>query len=214
MDLSSWREQYLGKGLTRSAMLLDPVAQFETWIKQARELNIPEPNAFSLATVDGFGQPHARILLLKQIDSEKRFVFFTNYDSNKGRDMELNPLVSMNFLWLEMSRQVRIEGVVEKVTKTVSETYFSSRPRGSQLGALVSPQSQIIPNRAFLEERLNALEEEYKDLPIPMPEHWGGYAVKPFKFDFWQGQENRLHDRFAYSKNTDEENWTLDRLAP
>ena len=211
-DISHLREEYARMGLTRHQLNNDPVQQFELWFQQALDAKIPEPNAMSLATVDGNGSPSIRTVLLKGYDHSE-FVFYTNYESNKAHEIAANPQVALCFFWMDLERQVRIWGRAEKVSQSQSEAYFLSRPRGSQLGAWASPQSQAIADRTALENRLEDLTQKYSDEDIPLPEHWGGYAVVPSAFEFWQGRPNRLHDRFYY-KATEDGQWDVQRLAP
>ncbi|MBK9984651.1 MAG: pyridoxamine 5'-phosphate oxidase [Saprospiraceae bacterium] len=190
----------------------NPIEQFLAWWDEAVSSEILEPNAMTLATVDKHGRPSARIVLLKGVTHDG-FEFYTNYQSDKAKDIEENPKVALVFLWKELERQVRIEGVATKLSKEKSETYFHSRPRGSQIGSIASPQSEIIPDRKVLDEKVNLLTQQFENIdPIPYPEFWGGYNVEPHHIEFWQGRHERLHDRFRYSKN--KSIWTIDRLAP
>ncbi len=211
MDLSDFRENYTKGGLKREALKDNPVQQFELWFKQAIESAIPEPNAFSLATVDAFGQPSIRTVLLKLFD-ENGFVFFTNYESKKAQDIEANEKVSMLFPWVAIERQVKINGRAEKISTAESLKYFLSRPRGSQLGAWVSQQSHVISSRGVLEMKLQEMKRKFLNRAVPIPDHWGGYRIIPETIEFWQGGENRLHDRFEYEKVAGE--WLVRRLAP
>jgi pyridoxamine 5'-phosphate oxidase len=190
--------------------LPDPVAQFDRWFQAAIAANVAEPNPKSLATVDLTGAPAARIVLLKGFDATG-FVFYTNYDSRKGRDLAANPVAALTFLWKELERQVRIEGRVEKVSAADSDAYFATRPLGSRIGAWASPQSERIENRAWLEQRWAELTAEHGEGP-PRPPHWGGYRVIPQHVEFWQGRLSRLHDRIAYAR--DAAGWKISRLAP
>lgn len=191
----------------------DPLDLFRRWWHEAVGAEIEEANAMTLATVDRHGHPSARIVLLKGLHNEG-FEFFTNYNSKKAEDMEAHPYVALLFFWKEMERQVRIEGSVEKVSKERSEQYFQSRPRGSQVGAWISPQSKIIEDRTVLEANLKLVEDRYAGVdPLPLPEHWGGYLVRPRKMEFWQGRPDRLHDRFSYTLEHGDQ-WTVHRLAP
>ena len=189
-----------------------PMDQFEHWWEDAIQSNIDEVNAFVLSTIGLDGVPAGRVVLLKGFTPEG-FIFFTNYESNKGKEIEANPIVSMNFFWKELERQVRIAGKIKKVSTEESEKYFHSRPFGSQVGAWTSPQSQVIPNRTYLENLMNEHLEKYKEGNVPLPPHWGGYIIQPTNIEFWQGRSSRLHDRLKYTLNEDH-SWTKVRLAP
>jgi len=210
-DVASLRQNYTRDGLTESAADPDPLHFFHRWFDEALAAGVTEPNAMTLATVDDDGQPAARIVLLKGLD-ERGFVFYTNYESRKGREMAAQPRAALVFWWEALERQVRIEGTVEKVTPEESDAYFASRPRGSRLGAWVSDQSQPIADRSVLEEKLDEVEQRYDDEPVPRPPHWGGYRVVPTLIEFWQGRPNRLHDRLEYTRAG--EGWARQRLAP
>ena len=204
------RQEYKKHQLSEDNILTDPLEQFRMWFHE--DAGIMEPNAFTLATVSKDGTPSARVLLLKGVD-ENGFVFYSNYNSEKGRDLAEKPVGSMVFLWLELERQVRISGPVTKVTREESEIYFHSRPRESQIGAWVSSQSQIITSREELEKNLIVQQEKFKDSEvIPLPEYWGGYRLQPLQIEFWQGRPNRLHDRLLFSAI--ENIWKIERLAP
>jgi pyridoxamine 5'-phosphate oxidase len=212
-EIENLRKAYHKGSLDRQDVPQDPMDLFRQWWHQAIEAEIDEANAMTLATVNRAGQPSARIVLLKGLHQDG-FEFFTNYQSQKAKDMEVNHHVSLLFFWKEMERQIRIEGLVEKVSKERSELYFQSRPRGSQVGAWSSPQSEVIPDRSVIENNLRATEEKYADVdPLPLPDHWGGYLVRPQYFEFWQGRPDRLHDRFRYARQSDGL-WAIDRLAP
>jgi pyridoxamine 5'-phosphate oxidase len=185
--------------------------QFTHWWEDATTSNIDEVNAFVLSTVDANRAPASRVVLLKGYTPEG-FIFFTNYDSNKGKEIEANPNVAMNFFWKELERQVRITGTIKKISEEESAEYFHSRPLGSQVGAWASPQSQVIPNRDFLEKNFAEHTEKYKEGNVPLPPHWGGYIVHPTQVEFWQGRSSRLHDRIRYSFENHQ--WTKVRLAP
>jgi len=188
----------------------DPLVFFRRWFLEAGISSVDEINAMTLATVDGTGQPHARIVLLKGID-ENGFTFFTNYNSAKGQELESDPLVAAVFFWKELERQVRIEGFAEKVDRAESDEYFASRPLGSRLGAWSSPQSQVIPSRELLESNYKLYETQYND-NVPRPPHWGGYRIKPHRIEFWQGRSNRMHDRILFIYDGGQ--WSKCRLAP
>ena len=183
-----------------------------TWFAAALAADIRDVNAMSLATATPDGKPSVRIVLLKGFD-ERGFAFFTNYDSEKAREIEANPYAALAFYWVQLERQIRISGTVEKTSREDSAAYFHSRPAGSQLGAWVSKQSEVIDARRVLDARLTEMTERFENGEIPLPPHWGGYRVKPDKFEFWQGRPNRLHDRFRYSRQADG-TWVIDRLAP
>ena len=190
----------------------DPVAQFAKWWDEAIQSGIDEINAMTLATATASGEPSARIVLLKDFNKEG-FIFFSNYESHKGRELLANPKACLVFFWKELERQVRITGSVDKILAAESDRYFASRPRGSQVGAWASPQSRAIPNRAFIEQQMELSDKQFIEEDIPRPQHWGGYIVKPAVIEFWQGRPNRLHDRIQYSL-TDKEGWGIVRLAP
>src|SRR5690606_21885282 len=206
------RKEYSRSSLDISNVLNDPIKQFEKWFDEAVKAGITEPNAMHLATVDASGQPSSRIVLLKEITTNK-FVFYTNYQSKKGRELENNPACALTFFWPEIERQVRIEGSAERIDTAQSDSYFQSRPRSSQVGAWASPQSAPIANRQILDERVAQIETRFKDHNLlPRPHQWGGYAVDPFLIEFWQGRASRLHDRLQFTKVDGQ--WRIDRLAP
>lgn len=213
IDYSGLRREYETTGLRRSEMHPDPIQQFDTWFSTAVHSGLPDANAMTLATTTKSGRPSARVVLLKGFD-QNGFVFFTNYQSDKGRELEANPWAALAFYWMPLERQVRISGAVEKTSRAESEEYFHSRPRGSQLGAWVSHQSQVIDARRILDARLAEMTERFTGQKvIELPPHWGGYRVAPETMEFWQGRANRLHDRFRYTRQKDG-SWKLDRLAP
>ncbi|MBO6571165.1 MAG: pyridoxamine 5'-phosphate oxidase [Balneola sp.] len=205
------REDYSLSTLDENDVHADSIEQFKIWLDESLKAMLPEPNAMTLSTVDSDQKPHSRIVLLKGIE-KNGFIFYTNYKSDKGRDIESNPNVSLCFLWKELERQVRIEGVAKKISSEASEEYFVSRPVKSQIGALASEQSSVIENRAILEEKFEALTKLYSTGHVPMPDHWGGYVVEPTSIEFWQGRRSRLHDRIKYEK--EKKNWIIKRLAP
>ncbi len=210
-DIASIRRDYQMSSLDEVSTAAHPIDQFTQWWQEATSSNIDEVNAFVLSTIDANNTPASRVVLLKGYSSEG-FIFFTNYDSDKGKEVEANPHVAMNFFWKELERQIRITGTIKKISTKESEAYFHSRPLGSQIGAWSSPQSQIIPNREFLEKIVAEHTEKFKDGNIPLPPHWGGYRVIPTQIEFWQGRSSRLHDRIRYS--FENHHWTKVRLAP
>ncbi len=210
-SIADIRKDYRLHALDESDIAGDAIEQFSRWWSEAVNSDIDEVNAMTLATSTRDGKPSARIVLLKGFD-ENGFVFFTNYESSKGKELAENPFAALTFFWKEIERQVRIEGAVEKVDASESDAYFFSRPEGSRIGAWASPQSCIIENRNVLEENVAYYAKEFKN-SIPRPPHWGGYRVMPLKIEFWQGRSNRLHDRIVYTK-TVEGSWKADRLAP
>ncbi len=211
--LAHLREDYSKKELDTSDVSKNPIKQFKVWIKEALKSEVPEPNAMTLSTVNPDGLPTGRIVLLKDI-AKDGFTFYTNYNSDKGNDMAKNKNVALTFVWLELERQVRIEGIVKKVSRKTSKKYFQSRPKKSQMGAWVSSQSAVIKNRKVLENSMKDLEKKYKDAEVlPCPPHWGGYLVQPVVIEFWQGRRSRLHDRIRY-KLTKKGKWKMERLAP
>lgn len=211
MSLADMRKEYMLNGLSEGDLDPDPLVQFRAWLDAAVAGQVPEPTAMTLATVDADGHPSARMVLLKGVDSG--FVFYSNYTSRKGRALAQTPYAALVFYWPQLERQVRVEGQVETMPPAASDAYFHSRPRGSQLSAVVSAQSQVIPSRADLESRLDALTAQYADQEIPRPAHWGGYRVVPSAIEFWQGRANRLHDRLRYRRQ-DAAGWLIERLSP
>ena len=206
-----FRTQWMSHGLTRDTLNPDPVKQFERWYTQAIDAGIPEPNAFSLATSDSNNQPWIRTVLLKLYD-ESGFVFFTNYESAKAQQIAANNKTGMLFPWVALGRQVKISGTAERIPTTESLKYFASRPRGSQIGAWASPQSQVISSRSLLDTKVDEIKRKFASGKIPLPDFWGGYRITPFEIEFWQARESRLHDRFVYMKKND--GWIIERRAP
>jgi pyridoxamine 5'-phosphate oxidase len=211
MSLADLRKDYALAGLTEKDLARDPFRQFEKWFQEAEAAKLAEPNAMTLATASRDGRPSARTVLLKGLDG-RGFVFYSNYESRKGREIEVNARVALVFPWIALERQVLVEGTVTKVAREESAAYFHSRPRASQLGAWVAQQSAVIPGRATLEEAMKALEKKHAGAEVPLPPNWGGYRLQPERFEFWQGRESRLHDRLVYRQQGTA--WTLERLAP
>jgi pyridoxamine 5'-phosphate oxidase len=211
-ELTGIRSEYGAHGLRRADLHSDPIEQFSAWFAAALAADVRDANAMSLATATPEGKPSVRIVLLKGFD-ERGFVFFTNHHSEKGQHLEANPFAALAFYWVQLERQIRISGSVERTSREDSAAYFHSRPVGSRLGAWVSKQSEVIDARQVLDSRLAAMTERFEGGDIPLPPHWGGYRVKPDKIEFWQGRPNRLHDRFRYSRQIDGK-WQIDRLAP
>jgi len=210
-DIASIRRDYQLATLDESSTSAHPMSQFEHWWEEVIASNIDEVNAFVLSTIDAHCAPASRVVLLKGYIPEG-FIFFTNYESQKGIEMEAHPIVAMNFFWKELERQVRITGSVQKIASSESEAYFHSRPVSSQIGAWSSPQSQVIPDRTFLEKLFASNTEKYASGIVPLPPHWGGYIVHPTQMEFWQGRSSRLHDRIRYTLTNNE--WIKERLAP
>ena len=212
MDLGDLRREYITKGITRNALDSCPFRQFEVWFTQAQQSEINDPSAFSLATASAAGQPTLRTVLLKLFD-KSGFVFFTNYNSKKGQQLDENAQVAMLFPWLLLERQIKITGTAEKISAEQSAKYFASRPRGSQLGAWISEQSDPLQSRKVLEDKFAQALQDLSGKDVPMPESWGGYKVVPTSIEFWQGRENRLHDRFRYDLSGASD-WGITRLEP
>ncbi len=211
-SIADIRKDYMLHSLSEKDVAPNPIDQFTRWWDDALNSEIEEVNAMTLATVTAEGFPSARIVLLKGY-TEEGFVFFTNYESHKGKELAQNPRACLVFFWKALERQVRIEGNVEKIAAADSEAYFQSRPVGSRIGAWASPQSTVISGREVIENNVIELEKKYANTPIPRPEHWGGYIVKPVNIEFWQGRSSRLHDRILYTAQKDL-SWKIERLAP
>ncbi|TAM03831.1 MAG: pyridoxamine 5'-phosphate oxidase [Paraburkholderia sp.] len=210
--LADLRKTYSLGSLDAADVDPDPIRQFQTWLAQALDAKLPEPNTMTVATVDAEGRPSARILLIKGVD-ERGFVFYTNYESRKGHDLIANPHACLLFYWIELERQVRIDGKVEKTTDAESDEYFHSRPLGSRIGAWASQQSAVIGSRAELEAREREFAAKFGENP-PRPPHWGGFRLVPDTVEFWQGRPSRLHDRIRYSRESEGAAWRIERLAP
>lgn len=212
-DLSNYRRSYEKSHLEEGNLPEDPINLFKTWFLETEDFGTTaEVNAMTVSSIGLDGFPKSRVVLLKQYTYEG-FIFYTNYNSEKGRAIAANPNVCLSFFWYEMERQVIIKGRAERVPVNMSDGYFESRPEGSRLGAMVSPQSEVIPSREYLENNLKELEKQFEGKEIPRPEHWGGYIVKPVEVEFWQGRPNRLHDRIRYKLQQDF-SWKMERLAP
>jgi pyridoxamine 5'-phosphate oxidase len=211
MDITHLREDYRLEALNRETLRPDPLDQFKFWFEQARAAELKEPNAMVLATVDESGQPCTRAVLLKNLEKDG-LVFFTNYESRKAKQIAGNAKVSATFLWLELERQITVTGTATKVSPADSLAYFVTRPLGSRLGAWTSQQSTIIKSRSLLEAKLDEMKRKFADGKIPLPSFWGGYRIKPSAWEFWQGRQNRMHDRFIYTR--DPEGWAVERLQP
>ena len=211
MSVSELRKEYYQDSLDESDANADPIAQFQAWFSDALTRDLPEPNAMTLATASASGHPSSRIVLLKDFDASG-FVFYTNYESRKGRELSENPFASLTFFYPTLERQIRVEGAVERVSAEESDAYFASRPIGSRLGAWASRQSCVVADRATFEERLRVLEVRAQTEMIPRPPHWGGFRVIPETIEFWQGRQNRLHDRLRYCRRNG--GWVVERLEP
>ena len=211
-DPAASRYDHVGNGLRRSDLDPDPIKQFANWFTAAIEAGIHDVNAMSLATAGRDARPSVRIVLLKGFDQDG-FVFFTNYESAKGKQLEANPYAALGFYWIELDRQIRISGKVERISRQESQIYFHSRPIGSQLSAWASRQSTVIDARRVLDARMAKITERFRNKPVPLPPHWGGYRLRPEMMEFWQGRQNRLHDRFRYTRQANG-TWLIERLAP
>lgn len=212
MAMSDMRKDYGLAGLVEKDLAKNPFQQFEKWFQEAEAAKVPEPNAMSLATVGRDGQPSVRTVLLKHCDG-RGFVFYTNYESRKGRELADNARAALLFPWLTLERQIVAEGAITKVSREEADAYFHSRPRASQLGAWASPQSTVIAGRAVIEESFRVVERKYEGREVPLPPHWGGYRLSPDTVEFWQGRRSRLHDRLRYRRETNGD-WVVERLAP
>jgi pyridoxamine 5'-phosphate oxidase len=211
-ELHALRTEYAKASLDISSVSTDPFLQFEKWLTEAINAGVKEANAMCLASIGEDGRPSQRIVLLKGVE-DKKFVFYTNYQSRKGTQLDANPICALNFFWPDLERQIRIEGVVNRISAEKSTEYFQSRPRSSQLGAWVSPQSSPIKDRQLLEDRFAEMEKKFDGVEkLPKPQQWGGYGVEPILIEFWQGRPSRLHDRLEYVKVDNE--WNINRLAP
>lgn len=210
-NLYQMRQEYAAGSLNEKEMAVDPIQEFEEWMDAAIKAGLSEPNAMTVATATADGKPSARVVLLKEFNNDG-FIFFTNYNSRKGKELKANPFAAVLFDWHDIERQVRIEGMVEKLSEEESDEYFNSRPESAKIGAWASPQSRIIKNRYELEKLQEEIEEQFDEMPVHRPGHWGGFLIRPAAIEFWQGRANRMHDRIVYYKT--EEGWTMHRLAP
>ncbi len=210
--LADIRKDYTKATLDSTSVDKNPIRQFEKWFDEAIKSEMTEPTAMNLATITSNGRPSSRIVLLKGIENDQ-FIFYTNYQSQKGKELEINPACALTFFWPDLERQIRIEGVAARVAPDISDAYFKSRPRGSQVGAWASPQSTIIKDRKILEDRVKEIEKRFEDKKVlSRPNQWGGFGVDPFEIEFWQGRSSRLHDRIVYTKV--DQLWKINRLAP
>lgn len=210
-SLHQMRQEYAAGSLNETNMPHNPMEVFNVWLDFAINSGLTEPNAMTVATATPDGKPSARVVLLKEVN-DKGFVFFTNYMSRKGRELIVNPEVAIVFDWHDLERQVRVEGRAEKLSAEESEAYFNERPEDAKIGAWASPQSKIVKDREELEKHLEEIEEQFEDMPVHRPSHWGGYLIRPSVIEFWQGRPSRMHDRIVYYKT--EDGWTMHRLAP
>lgn len=213
MSLRDRRVQYETAGLERTDLDVDPIVQWNIWYEGAASAGVAEPNAMTVSTIDKHLAPDSRVVLARSVD-KNGFVFYTNYDSAKSLQLIANPVASAVFAWLDLHRQVRVRGTVQQVSEQQSDDYFASRPRESQIGAWASPQSQVIPDRNFIEARLIEVREKFGDKQISRPKTWGGWCIVPTTIEFWQGRPSRLHDRFVYTRSNSDSPWRIERLAP
>ncbi|MFN5793812.1 MAG: pyridoxamine 5'-phosphate oxidase [Bacteroidota bacterium] len=210
-EINKLRLEYSKEILDEKMVNSNPIVQFDLWMKEALNADIPEPHAMNVSTVSKEGKPSSRIVLLRNF-SENGFVFYTNYNSKKGNDISENNSAAINFFWPQLERQIRIEGKLQKVDSKISDEYFASRPHDSQLGAWASNQSEVLKNRQELEEKFAALEKKFAGINVPRPEHWGGYCLVPDSIEFWQGRPSRIHDRIKFTTVNNE--WKIERLSP
>ena len=213
MSLRDRRVQYETAGLDRADLDIDPIVQWNIWYEGAASAGVAEPNAMTVSTIDKHLAPDSRVVLARSV-TQDGFVFYTNYDSAKSLQLVTNPVASAVFAWLDLHRQVRLRGTVQRVSANDSDEYFASRPRESQIGAWASPQSQVIPDRGFIEQRLVEFREKFVDKPVTRPDTWGGWCIVPTAIEFWQGRPSRLHDRFLYTRKDHDSSWSIERLAP
>ncbi len=213
MSVRDRRVQYETAGLDRADLDLDPIVQWNIWYEGAASAGVAEPNAMTVSTIDQHSAPDSRVVLARSVTQEG-FVFYTNYDSAKSQQLVTNPIASAVFAWLDLHRQVRLRGTVQRVSAKESDDYFASRPRESQIGAWASPQSQVIPDRGFIEQRLVEFREKFDDKAVTRPDTWGGWCIVPTSVEFWQGRPSRLHDRFLYTRKDHGSPWSIERLAP
>ena len=213
MSLRDRRVQYETAGLERTDLDVDPIVQWNIWYEGAASAGVAEPNAMTVSTIDKHSAPDSRVVLARSVD-KNGFVFYTNYDSAKSLQLIANPVASAVFAWLDLHRQVRVRGTVQQVSEQQSDDYFASRPSESQIGAWASPQSQVIPDRNFIEARLIEVREKFGDKQISRPKTWGGWCIVPTTIEFWQGRPSRLHDRFVYTRSNSDSPWRIERLAP
>ena len=213
MDISQFRREYLRDGLSRSDLAREPVLQFSQWFEQAQKTDVEDPTAMIVATVGSDGMPSQRTVLLKYYD-DRGFVFFTNFESRKAKEIKENSKVSLLFVWLALERQVMVNGVASKISAVESAKYFMTRPKESQMAAWVSSQSHPLTSRQILLQKFQEMKTKIGEGKVPLPSFWGGYRVEPVEIEFWQGRKNRLHDRFLYTRSNDSDSWAMERLAP